>query len=75
MCTTTNNATTQTFEDKIRQYAALFDGTKKDFSEVEAIFDNLYHEDFVATFSNENKLDKETFSPRHSYSLMSRALL
>ena len=48
MCTTTTNkATTQTFEDKVRQYAALFDGTKKDFSEVEsALFDDLYHDDF-----------------------------
>ena len=48
MCTTTNKATTtQTFEDKVRQYAALFDGTKKDFSEVEsALFDDLYHDDF-----------------------------
>ncbi len=41
MFTTNNKATTQTFEDKVRQYAALFDGTEKDFSEVEAIFDNL----------------------------------
>ena len=58
MCTTTNKATTQTFEDKVRQYAAIFNGTKKDFSEVEAIFDNLYHEDFVAS-SNGEKLNKE----------------
>ena len=60
MCTTTTVASsTQTFEDKVRQYAALFDGTKKDFSEVEAIFDNLYHEDFVGKTSNGEKLNKE----------------
>ncbi len=60
MCTTTTVASsTQTFEDKVRQYAALFDGTKKDFSEVEAIFDNLYHEDFVGETSNGEKLNKE----------------
>ena len=60
MCTTTTVASsTQTFEDKVRQYAALFDGTKKDFSEVEAIFDNLYHEDFVGKTSNGEELDKE----------------
>src|SRR5210317_225419 len=49
MCITTNKATTtQTFEDKVRQYAAIFDGTEKDFSEVEsALFDDLYHKDFV----------------------------
>ena len=57
MCTTTNKAktTTQTFEDKVRQYAALFDGTKKDFSEVESAFDDLYHDDFHGPF-----VDKDT---------------
>ena len=60
MCTTTTVASsTQTFEDKVRQYAAIFDGTKKDFSEVEAIFDNFYHEDFVGETSNGEKLNKE----------------
>ena len=60
MCTTTTVASsTQTFEDKVRQYAALFDGTKKDFSEVEVIFDNLYHEDFVGTASNGEEFDKK----------------
>ena len=49
MCTTKNKATTQTFEDKVCQYATIFDGTMKDFSEVEAIFDNLYRKDFVGT--------------------------
>ena len=50
MLTTTINkaTTTQTFEDKVRQYAAFFDGTKKDFSEVESTFDDLYHSDFVS---------------------------
>ncbi len=48
MCTITNQATaTQTLEDKVRQYAVLFDGTKKDFSEVESAFDDLYHKEFV----------------------------
>ena len=56
---TTNKATTQTFEDKVRQYLALFDGTKKDFSEVEAIFDDLHHDDFMVTLSNGEELDKE----------------
>ena len=56
---TTKKATTQTFEDKVRQYAALFDGTKKDFSEVEAIFDDLHHDDFMVTLSNGEELDRE----------------
>ena len=56
---TTKKATTQTFEDKVRQYAALFDGTKKDLSEVEAIFDDLHHDDFMVTLSNGEELDRE----------------
>ena len=56
---TTKKATTQTFEDKVRQYLALFDGTKKDFSEVEAIFDDLHHDDFMFTLSNGEEFDRE----------------
>ena len=44
--------TKPTFEDKIRQYAALFDGTEKDFSAVETTFNNLYHDDFLGTDSS-----------------------
>jgi predicted transcriptional regulator len=58
--TTKKATTTQTFEDKVRQYAAFFDGSKKDFSEVEAIFDDLLHDDCMLTLSNGEELDKET---------------
>lgn len=57
--TTKKSTKTQTFEDKIRQYAALFDGTKKDFSEAEAIFDDLHHDDFMVTLKNGEELDRE----------------
>jgi hypothetical protein len=65
MSTTTNaNATTITkptsFEDKIRQYAALFDGSEKDFSGAETMFNNLYHDDFIGTDSNGEEINKET---------------
>jgi hypothetical protein len=67
MSATTNakakaTATTKhtTFEDKIRQYAALFDGSEKDFSVVEAMFNNLYHDDFIGTDSNGEEINKET---------------
>jgi len=54
------NATTKptTFEDKIRQYAALFDGSEKDFCEVESTFNGLHHDDFLGTDSNGEEIDK-----------------
>ena len=35
-----------TLEQKFRQYLAAFDGKKKDFSEVEHLFDALFHQNF-----------------------------
>jgi hypothetical protein len=67
MSATTNanakaTATTKhtTFEGKIRQYAALFDGSEKDFSVLKAMFNNLYHDDFIGTDSNGEEINKET---------------
>ena len=42
-------------EPAFRQYAAAFDGTKKDFSEVEPLFDALYHNNFTAEKKVYNK--------------------
>jgi hypothetical protein len=44
--------TKPTFEDKIRQYATLFDGAEMDFSAVETTFSDLYHDDFLDTDSS-----------------------
>eukprot|EP00986_Skeletonema_menzelii_P019715 scaffold29009_cov137-Skeletonema_menzelii.AAC.1 len=54
------NATSKstTFDDKIRQYASLFDGSKKDFSE--SAFNDLYHDDFLATDSIGIGINRET---------------
>lgn len=48
-----------TFEDKVRQYASLFDGNKKDFSEVESMFNDLYHDDYQGTVSDGVELSRE----------------
>ena len=66
MSTTTNANTSNTttkptkLEDKIRHYAALFDGSEKDFSGVETLFNDLYHDDFIGTDSNGEEINKET---------------
>jgi len=56
--TTTTKRTT--FKQKVRQYAAFFDGSDKDFSDVESAFDDLYHDDFLGTESNGEEVNKET---------------
>ncbi len=38
-----------TLEQKFRQHLAAFDGKKKDFSEVDHLFDALFHEEFSDT--------------------------
>ena len=53
----TSKATT--FEDKIRQYASLFDGTKKDFSDVESMFIDLHHDDYQGTTNDGVQLSRE----------------
>ena len=53
----TSKATT--FEDKIRQYASLFDGTKKDFSGVESLFNDLHHDGYQGTINDGVQLRRE----------------
>lgn len=59
MCTRIEEAKPITFEYKLRQYAALFDGSTKDFSDVEFTFNDLYHDDFLGT-SKEEEINKQT---------------
>jgi hypothetical protein len=40
-----------TLEQKLRHYLAVFDGTKKDFSEFEHLFDALFHKEFCDTIN------------------------
>ena len=61
----TNNSKANTkpkcFKAKVRQYAALFDGSEKDFSSAaESAFNALYHNDFLGTEGNgEEEINKE----------------
>jgi hypothetical protein len=55
----TTKTTTKTVEDKIRQYAALFNGTERDFSVAEPIFNDVYHESFLGTVSRGGGIDKK----------------
>ncbi len=50
---------TALMEGKIRQYTSLFDGTKKDFSDVESVFNDLYHNDYHGTIEDGVELSRE----------------
>mmetsp|Transcript_20116 Transcript_20116/g.30980 ORF Transcript_20116/g.30980 Transcript_20116/m.30980 type:complete len:152 (-) Transcript_20116:15-470(-) len=48
----TNHTGGPLLEQRFRQYLSAFDGKKKDFSEVEHLFDALSHKDFYETTNN-----------------------
>ena len=56
-----------TLEQKFRQYLAAFDGKKKDFSEVEHLFDALFHEEFSDTIHvHQQTLSREQTKALHA---------
>ena len=56
-----------TLEQKFRQYLAAFDGKKKDFSEVEHLFDALFHDDFSDTvYLSQQATSKEQMKTLHA---------
>ena len=56
-----------TLEQKFRQYLAAFDGKKKDFSEVEHLFDALFHDDFSDTvYRSQQAISKEQIKTLHA---------
>ncbi len=56
-----------TLEQKFRQYLAAFDGKKKDFSEVEHLFDALFHDDFSDTvYLSQQATSKEQIKTLHA---------
>ena len=56
-----------TLEQKFRQYLAAFDGKKKDFSEVEHLFDALFHDDFSDTvYLSQQATSKEQIKALHA---------
>ena len=48
-----------TYETAIRKYFASFDGTEKEFSQMEHLFDALYHEKFNLTFKDGKTLSRD----------------
>ena len=48
----TNHTGGPLLEQRFRQYLSAFDGKKKDFSEVEHLFDAIFHKDFFETTNN-----------------------
>ena len=59
-------------EPALRQYLAAFDGTPKDFSEVEPLFDALYHQDFASTQKLYNKDHHLELSDKYGYEVSTR---
>jgi len=56
-----------TLEQKFRQYLAAFDGKKKDFSEVEHLFDALFHKEFCDTINfRQQAVSREQMKALHA---------
>ena len=51
---------TYTYQPTLRQYLAAFDGTKTEFSEVENLFDALYHENFTISTKEGKRESRDT---------------
>ena len=49
---TINETESMPCEVALRRYFATFDGNKKEFSEVQHLFDDLYHKDFQLDFQS-----------------------
>ncbi|KAL3778241.1 hypothetical protein ACHAWO_012111 [Cyclotella atomus] len=63
-------------ENKLRAYLATLDGSFRDFSSVEHLFEDLYHSGFVLQ-ENENILDRKQMKQFHAkaFEMGSRATL
>ena len=56
-----------TLEQKFRQYLAAFDGKKKDFAEVEDLFDALFHEEFSdSVYVHHQAVSREEIKALHA---------
>ena len=54
------------FEPALRQYLSEFDGTKKEFSTVEAKFNNLYHDKFHVSFEDGEDFTRDEMKDLHT---------
>src|SRR5210317_238965 len=64
--TPNNTKTKPTLEQKIRQYLAVFDGKTKDFSDVEHLFDALFHSDYSSTNQHYRHETRDQIKTLHS---------
>lgn len=64
--TPNNTKTKPTLEQKIRQYLAVFDGKTKDFSDVEHLFDALFHSDYSSTNQHYRHETRDQIKTQHS---------
>lgn len=55
-----------TCEPALRKYFAAFDGTKKDFSDVEDLFEVLYHPTFALTTADGKIVARDDVKEMHS---------
>ena len=58
-------ANEDTFETHFLRYLRTFDGTKRDFSEVEALFNELYYDDFYEN-KNDTLVTKDQVKEAHT---------
>lgn len=54
------------FEPALRQYFSEFDGTKKEFSTVEAKFNHLYHDKFHVSFEDGEDFTRDEMKDLHT---------
>ena len=57
------------FEKDFRAYLSAFDGEKKNFEEVEQLFDSLYSDSCHQICGNGDKIDRESLKRTHAYFL------
>mmetsp|Transcript_31328 Transcript_31328/g.54470 ORF Transcript_31328/g.54470 Transcript_31328/m.54470 type:complete len:82 (+) Transcript_31328:870-1115(+) len=53
--------TSISIEDPLCNYLSAFDGTKKEFNDIQPYFDNLYSENFIHLMDG-NPIDKQTYA-------------
>ena len=54
------------WESNLKQYFAAFEASKRDFSEVEPLFDSLYHEDFTFISKDGKTLNRDDVKELHA---------
>ena len=61
-----------TYETALRQYVAAFDGTKEEFSEVERLFDVLFHDRFTLVLKDGKTLSRDAVKVMYAWHFYQR---